>query len=156
MNVPMPANLQPLADGGAIFRGILTTPAGWQMSIFTYLDIVTDSAGNPQHLMPVDSAFLAYFGARCDRYFGPAERLPLVPSDNIWYQEMFGFSPMSIPMPGNINGGAIVTPQMFYCDAYKSGDSKKVTIRTQSAPIFATTQTDAFLTFTSLIDRGNS
>jgi len=45
---------------------------------------------------------------------------------------------------------------MFYCDAYPSGDKKKVTIRTQSAPIFATTQTDAFLTFTSVIDDGRS
>lgn len=148
-----PSELQDLVNAGADAIGRLTTPMGKTLYIFTYDSVYTDSDGDPQPYMPAGSAFLAYYGARCDRYFGPSERLPLVSTDMAWYQEMFGFSPMSIPMPMNIqNPGAIVTPEMFYCDAYPAGDRKKVTIRTQTAPIFATTQTDAFVTFSDLIE----
>lgn len=156
-NNPVPPALMPLVDGGAIPRGRLRTPEGFEMWMFTYIDIFTDGNGTSQHYMPVDSVFMAYYGARCDRYFGPPERLPIVSSDVAWYQEMFGMNNIQGAMlPPNINGGGVITPAMFYCDAYASGDKKKVTVRTQSAPIFATTQTDAFLTFTSVIDDGRS
>lgn len=156
-NNPVPPQFMPLVEGGAIPRGKLRTPEGFEMWMFTYIDIYTDATGTTQHYMPVDSVFMAYYGARCDRYFGPPERLPIVSSDVAWYQEMFGMNNIAgAMMPPNISGGSIVTPQMFYCDAYPSGDKKKVTIRTQSAPIFATTQTDAFLTFTDVIDNGRS
>lgn len=151
----LPANLQPLVDGGAIARGMFITPEGFNLYAFTYIDIYTDDAGAAQHYMPLNSCFIAYYGARCDRYFGPPERLPLVSSDMAWYSEMFGFSPMAVPMPGNIAGGGIVNPAMFYCDAYPAGDKKKVTIRTQSAPIFATTQTDAFFTYYDCLTRNS-
>lgn len=153
----LPANLQDLVSGGATAIGRLVTPMGRELYIFTYDDVVTDTNGQPQNLMPVDSVFLAFYGARCDRYFGPAERLNIVSSDAAWYQEMFGMNNIQgAQLPSNIKGGGIITPQMFYCDAYPSGDKKKVTIRTQSAPIFVTTQTDAFVTMTDVIERGNS
>jgi hypothetical protein len=150
-NNPVPPKFNDLVEGGAIPRGLLRTPEGFELWMFTYVDITTDDTGNVSHLMPLDTVLIAHYGARCDRYFGPPERLPLVPSDNVWYQEMFGFSPMAVPMPQKIKGGAIVTPAMFYCDAYRADDKKKVTIRTQSAPIFATTQTDAFFTYTGVV-----
>lgn len=153
----LPSQLNDLVNAGADAIGRLTTPQGRTLYLFCYDGIVTDSAGDAQNLMPLDTAFLAYYGARCDRYFGPPERLPIVSSDVAWYVEMFGMNNISgAMMPMNVQAGAIVTPNMFYCDAYPSGDKKKVTIRTQSAPIFATTQTDAFVTFSGLIDRGNS
>jgi len=55
---------------------------------------------------------------------------------------MFGFNPSAPPMPARASSG-VVRPEMFYCDAYYSPDWKRVTIRTQSAPIFATTHTDS-------------
>jgi len=164
-NNPVPPMFADLVAGGAIPRGILRTPEGWSMWMFTYVDIFTDGNGDAQHYMPLNGAFMAYYGARCDRMFGPSERLPLVPSDMTWYQEMFGFSPMAFPLPpmkgqgpNNVPSsyGGIVTPQMFYCDAYRSGDNKKVTVRTQSAPIFATTQTDAFVTFSHVLGQPSS
>lgn len=148
----MPANLQPLVTGGAIFRGILTTPSGWTLYLFSYVDIFTDDNGDAQHYMPLDAAFLGFFGARCDRMFGPSEILPVTTVENAWYKEMFGMDMMAPVMPANIKGGGIVTPQMFYCDAYASNDRKKVTVRTQSAPIFSTTQTDAFVTFVGVLE----
>jgi hypothetical protein len=62
-----------------------------------------------------------------------------------FYAQMFGISPSQPPMPPNVkNPGAVIRPEMFYCDAYASNDWTRVTIRTQSAPIFATTATDGF------------
>jgi hypothetical protein len=151
-NNPVPPMFADLVAGGAIPRGLLRTPEGWSMWMFTYVDIFTDDNGDAQHYMPLNSCFMAYYGARCDRYFGPPERLPVTSVENAWYQEMFGMNMLNPVMPANIkNRAAIITPQMFYFDAYAAGDKKKVTIRTQSAPIYATTQTDAFVTFVNVL-----
>lgn len=146
-NNPVPPQFMDLVNGGAVPRGLLRTPEGFEMWMFTYLDIYTDDDGDFQHYMPLNSVLLAYYGARCDRYFGPSEVLEPTPLDMAWYQQMFGMN-MGVPMmPAAIkNPAGTVTPGMFYCDAYPTNDRKKVTIRTQSAPIFATTQTDAFYT----------
>jgi hypothetical protein len=151
-NAPVPAQYSALAEAGADYRGFLITPKGRQLELFTYSDYYDDSDGDSQQYMPDGEVLLAQYGARCDRYFGPSERLPLLSIDQALYSEMFGFNPMSTPMPDNIAGGGIVTPQMFYCDAYRSNDNKKVTIRTQSAPIFATTQTNSFCKLYNLIE----
>ena len=150
-NAPVPPQYSDLVAGGATYRGFMITPQGRQLDLFCYNDRYDDSNGDSQPYMPDGMAFLAYYGARCDRYFGPSERLPMLSIDNVMYQEMFGFNPMAVPMPDKIAGSGIITSDMFYCDAYRSGDNKKVTVRTQSAPIFATTQTNAFCTLTGLI-----
>ena len=144
----LPSNLADLVDAGADVIGRLTTPRGRTLWIMTYDAVYTDEAGDAQPYLPLQTVFIAYYGARCDRYFGPAERLPITSVENAWYQEMFGMNMLAPVMPANVkNPSGIVTPAMFYCDAYPAGDKKKVTIRTQSAPIFATTQTDAFFTY---------
>jgi hypothetical protein len=156
-NNPVPTNLMPLVTAGAIARGRLRTPRGYEVWLFTYVDVYTDDSGSPQQYLPDGSALLAFFGARCDRYFGPPERLPLISTDMAMYSEMLGMNMMAPMMPANVNNiSATVNPAMFYCDAYRSTDNKKIAVRTQSAPIFATTQTDAFVTFTGLIDDGQS
>jgi len=148
----VPAQFSDLVSAGADYRGYIQTPQGRRLDLFTYNDFYDDTDGNSQPYMPDGYAFMAKYGARCDRYFGPSERLPLLSTDMALYTEMFGFSPVALPMPQNIKGGQIITPQMFYCDAYRSNDNKKVTIRTQSAPIFAPTETNAFITFSGLIE----
>ena len=40
---------------------------------------------------------------------------------------------------------------MFHFDAYRSPDNKTVYLRTQSAPIYATTQTDAICVLKDLL-----
>ena len=83
--------------------------------------------------------------ARADRFFGPAERIDDTPQEQLEIMQRFGFNPMSPPLPMNIKDpGNVVLPQQFYVDAYKSEDKKSITMRVQTAPIFATTQTDAF------------
>jgi hypothetical protein len=150
--IQVPQMFSDLVAAGADYLGYIGTPQGRRLDLFCYNDFYDDPDGVSQPYMPDGTAFLAYYGARCDRYFGPSERLPLVSTDMAWYSEMFGFSPLSVPFPDKIMAPGIVTPDMFYCDAYQSGDKKKVTVRTQSAPIFATTQTNAFATLNNLIE----
>jgi hypothetical protein len=152
-NNPVPPKFDDLVAAGAIARGLLRTPEGFEMWMFTYIDIYEDEDGDAQHYMPLNSCLIAYYGARCDRYFGPSEVLPPTPQDAAWYQQMFGMNMLVPMMPVNIkNPGATVTPAMFHCDAYPTEDKKKVTVRTQSAPIFATTQTDAFFTYSDMLE----
>jgi hypothetical protein len=149
----LPDNLKTLVEAGADPIAKITTPKGRSFYLFGYDAIYTDNNGDPQNYMPLSTFFFGYYGARCDRYFGPNEVLPSTPSDAAWYQQQFGMNMNAPMMPANIkNPGGIITPAMFYCDAYPAEDKKKVTIRTQSAPIFATTQTDGFFTYTNTIE----
>ena len=144
-NNPVPAKYQRFLDGGFIARGRLRTPAGFDLWMFTYLDVYTNTAGNPTKYLADDLVVIASSAARCDRFFGPPENLPMIPMREQLYRDYFGFDPMAMPMPPKLQAsGAVIDPAMFYCDAYVSGDWKKITVRTQSAPIFATTMTDAF------------
>jgi len=150
-NQPVPKELMPLIDGGATCRGLLITPEGYEIWLMTYIGIYTDDNGDPQDYLPKGTAFLAYYGARCDRYFGPGEALPVDSQTAAWYQEMFGFNMMNPPLPPKINNAdSIISPAMFYNDAFKTGENKHITIRTQTAPIFATTMTDAFVVLSGL------
>jgi hypothetical protein len=152
-NNPCPPQLMPLKNGGAAYRGYMQTPKGNELHLFTYLGVYDDADGNHQKYLPDGDVFFGYFGARCDRYFGPPEVLPQLSADITFYQEMFGMNMMAPTMPANImNQGEIVNPNMFYSDAYRTDDKKKVMVRTQSAPIFATTQTDAFFTYTNVLE----
>lgn len=151
-NNPVPPEYDTFTAAGWVARGRLRTPKGYELWMFTYNRTYQNSSGTAVKIMAEDKAFITSTEARCDRYFGPPETLPMIPQRRQLYQELFGFDPDMAPMPANIMGdGRIIEPAMFYCDAYVSGDWKKVSIRTQSAPIFATTQTDAFVTITDLI-----
>lgn len=152
-NNPVPSQLQPLVDGGAVARGRLFTPQGHQLWIMCYNDYYDDSTGTSTPYMPAGTVLLAYYGARCDRYFGPSDTLPITPSEQAWYMERFGFDMTMMPQVPNIkNASAVISPAMFYFDAYQSSDRKKVSIRTQTAPIFATTQTDSFYVMTNVLE----
>ena len=149
---PVPNNLQRFVDAGAIPRGRLRTPRGHELWMFTYLDVYTNAAGAATKYMPVDECLIAASAARCDRYFGPPETLPDWPQRTQMYQQLFGFAPGLEPMPPGVKDvAAAINPAMFYFDAYPRPNWKGVTIRTQAAPIYATTQTDAFVTLNTLM-----
>lgn len=151
-NNPVPDKFSPFIAGGFIPRGRFRTPAGYELWLFTYLDVYTNDAGNPALYMPEDQALIFSSMARCDRYFGPPEVLPMIPMREQLYSQLFGFSAAAPPMPPKVaDPGRTMNPAMFYCDAYVDNAWKTVTLRTQTAPIFATTATDAFVTITGLI-----
>lgn len=149
-NNPVPSKYNRFVEAGWTPRGRLRTPKGYTLWMFTNQDYYENSSGTPVDFLPQDNAIIASTQARCDRYFGPPENLPMVPSRVALYQEYFGFGPGTGPMPMDTTNGGIIIPQMFYTDAVVSPDFKKITIRTQSAPIFATTHTDAFSTLSGL------
>lgn len=141
----MPAKYKRFVDGGMVFQGVLRTPQGYELHLFTYPEGYTNSSGTFTKYIADDKVLICYCNCRCDRYFGPPENLPNIPQRDQLYREFFGFDPSSPPMPPKIRAaGGVIRPETFYCDAYVSNDWKRVTIRCQHAPIFATTQTDAF------------
>jgi len=149
---PVPSHLQRFVDAGATPRGRLETPAGNTFWLFTDLNVYTNSGGTATLYMPTEQALFAASSARADRYFGPPEMLPDLPMKTQLYQQLFGFAPGLAPMPPKIaDVSKAVNPGMFYFDAYLPEGWKRVTTRTQSAPIFATTQTDAFYTLNTII-----
>lgn len=135
-------------QGGMIPRGFICTPGGFELLLFTYIEIYTDpTSGLPTRYMPDNNVLICASSARCDRYFGPPEGLPTIPLREQLYRELFGFDPTVPPMPPNIKAApGVIVPQSCFCDAYVSEDWERVTIRSQCAPIFATTMTDAFIT----------
>lgn len=145
---PVPSKFNRFIEAGFTARGRLRTAKGFELWIFTYTDVYTDDAGDPQNYMPTDQVLFAYSGARCDRYFGPPEVLPMTPSRRALYNELFGINMDAPPMPANIkDAGNAILPAAFYFDAYTAPDWKSVTCRVQHAPIFATTMTDCFVTY---------
>jgi hypothetical protein len=149
---PAPERYMRFVEGGFTARGSIMTPKGREVWLFTYDDGYTNDAGTFVDYMPTGEALFFSSRARCDRYFGPPETLPMIPQRQQLYTEMFGFSPDMTPMPPNAKAAAgVLTPAMFYADAYVSNDWKKISLRTQSAPIFATTHTDAFVRITGLL-----
>jgi hypothetical protein len=151
-DLPVPANFSRFVASGWIPQGRLRTPKGYSLWVFTYNRTYHNASGVSTKLMTEGKAFITSTEARFDRYFGPPETLPMTGQRQQQYRELFGFDVSSPPMPMNIlNAGAIIDPAMFYCDAYVASDYKNCTIRTQSAPIFATTQTDAIVVLQGLV-----
>lgn len=150
-DMPVPDKFARFVNSGWKPQGCLRTPKGYNLWLFTYNRTYQTDDGTATKLMPETQAFITSSSARCDRYFGPPETLPLTERLTL-YRDLFGFDPKLPPMPANVlNGDAIIEPAMFHCDAYKASNGKVVSIRTQSAPIFATTQTDGFVVLTGLV-----
>lgn len=152
---PVPERFSKFVEAGLQPRGMIKTDKGYNLWLFTNVDIYDDDAGNDDvKFMPTDKVLVCSSMARADRYFGPNERLPIDEMDRMWMISMFGIDPNAVlPAPDiNLQGDLhAIVRDMFYFDAYKSGDAKRLTFRTQAAPIYATTQTDAFGTLTDLL-----
>jgi hypothetical protein len=143
----VPAKFAKFVENGFIPRGRLRTAAGYELWMFTYIDGYNNTAGTWVDYMPSGYVSICSSQARCDRYFGPPERLPNVPARDQLYQQLFGMNPAAPLMPPKVRGlGSTVLAGMFHFDAYYAPDWKTATVRTQAAPIFATTHTDAFAT----------
>lgn len=152
-NLPVPAKFEKQIKGGWNARGLLRTPKGYEVWLFTNVDVYTDEAGDPQKYMPEDKCFITSVAqTRMDRYFGPRERMPFTAVDVANYQQWFGINPTVPQLPPKVKAAAgVIRPEMFYVDAYQTNDAKKISLRTQSAPIFVTTMTDGIVVIEDLI-----
>jgi hypothetical protein len=143
----MPAKYQRFIDSGFKLRFFYTTPKGYDLFIFDYKGDYTDAAGNNQVYLPKGYVWVASTQARCDRYFGPGERLPLSTADRQLYQDYFGFDMSSPPQPmGVVDSGGVIARPSFYFDAHRDEQATVLNARVQQAPIYVPTTTDAFAT----------
>lgn len=138
-------------NGGFEPRGRLVTPKGNELWLFSYNQHHERPAGTVKYFLPEDQAVMAYSGLRADRFFGPPQILPNTSLDDIWYEEMFGFTPSTLPLPDNTPNGNIFDSMMYHFLAYPSEDKETIRTKTQVAPVYVTTQTDAFFTFKGLL-----
>ena len=141
-------------ENGFSLVGRLTTYKARNVWIYVYDQTFTDdfsTVGTDTETpwMPIAKALMFVPSARCDRYFGPPDRLPVEPSEIQMYQEAFGLN-MSSPVAPNVQNTGVIDARAFHFDAYKSADKKVFELRLQSAAIFPTTETDAFVTITGL------
>lgn len=149
-NNPVPAKFSHMVANGWVFMGKVMTFQGRELWICTYQGDYVNSSNAIVKLLPDGHLLMGSTMARCDRYFGPPELLPMVPMREQLYQAMFGFDPNLVGVPAATDSGSLFDSRMFYTDAYTDPGWTSVTIRTWAAPIFATIHTDAFLTVTDL------
>lgn len=142
-----PKGVNDLIAGGMNYIAQVSTNMGRTVHIMVY-DAYYDTeavANNPY--MPAKSMLVFPMTFRADRYFGPGDTLPLTSLDKTYMRETFGITPSSMIPASNIKAAAgVIVPEAFYVDAYPGAARKNAVLRLQSAPIFATTQTDALFT----------
>jgi hypothetical protein len=148
---PVPPEFERFIKAGWIARGLLKTLRGRNLWLFNNNQRYTNSAGVSTRYMPSDKAFILDTDARMDRYFGPRDGFDPTAQDVAMGQEYFGFSINTPPMPSNVQAPGIIDPRMFYFDFYRGKGNKTITLRSQSAPIYPTTQTDAIVVLSNLI-----
>jgi hypothetical protein len=134
-----------MVESGFDYRGRLEIASGKVLDVFTYDEWYDDASGTKTAYMPTDRAIVFSSETRCDAYFGPNERLDYSPQEIAEMQYYLGIGPMAGPLPPNVKGpmGALDL-RMFHFDAYLDSRRTGLTIRTQSAPIFAPALTDGF------------
>lgn len=148
--ISLPSRFNKWVEAGFTWIGKARTMRGHEFYLFTYDDVYkAPSTGTITNYMPLKKVLYFYSGVRCDRYFGPSDCLPIDPIRQQWLTWFFGLSPDSAAMP-NVKNSGVLDPRMFYHDGYPSEDGRSVIIRSQAAPIYATTQTDAFVVQTVL------
>jgi hypothetical protein len=147
----MPTKYQKFVNAGWNYKGWIQTDEGYELHIFVTPDYVEEDDGTFTDMVPDGYGILCNSMVRCDRYFGPDEKLPIVPARQQLYEQLLGIS-LAVPSaPINIkDGSALVRPDMFSVDAYANEHWTNVTVRVQSAPIFVTVHTDAFCTLKGL------
>lgn len=144
MNAVAPSGYEDWVAAGAIFQGQVKA-GDWMLNIWTYPAIYDTDGGTQTQYLPDGKTIVLAKGARYDRYFGPADRLEV---DDSVFRKMFGIGDIE-SMPPNVVTSGIFSSEMFHVDAYGGGNNKAFTVRTQTAPIFPTIETDTIVTLTT-------
>ena len=152
--ISMPPIFQRFIDNGFKLAGWLKTYENRDVYIFTYDrtfkdDFTTPGVTTTTKWMPDDKALLFNPTARCDKYFGPPDRMPLTTAEVSFYLDMFGFNMTAQMQNINLENTGVVDPRAFFFDA--KGTRKAVQLYAQSAPIMPSTETDAFVTVTAVV-----
>lgn len=141
MTAVAPAGYEAWIAAGALYQGQVKA-GNWVLNLWTYPAVWVTDAGVSTQYLPDEEVLVMAKSARFDRYFGPSDNLE-TQSPN-FYLENFGLGAID-GMPMEIMNAGIFQSNMFYLDAFAQGNGKALTVRTQCAPIFPTTQTDAIV-----------
>ncbi len=148
----IPAKFNRLIEGGWDYRGRIITSGSYKLFVFTYQGFYENDAGTAVDLMPTDEAFVCSLDARHDRHFGPSEMLDLTPARRQTYEHYLGFGPEDFDVPENIMAApGIVDPRMFHSFLYDNSRGSVLTLEVQTAPVFATTETNTIGVLKGLI-----
>lgn len=152
--ITLPTKFNVYVENGFALAGKIRTYQNRTVYLFTYDLTFTDDFTVPgtdteTKWMPTDKCLVFTPDARCDKLFGPPNRMPLTAQERAWFMDMFGFDMEAAPMPDNVINPSTFDMRAFYFDA--DGSREAVRLYTQSAPIFPTTETDAFVTMTGLV-----
>lgn len=152
--IAMPPIFERFLQNGFKLAGWLKTYENRDVYVFTYDrtfkdDFTTPGVTTTTKWMPNDKALMFNPTARCDKYFGPPDRMPITDQEERFYQEMFGFDMTAQMQNINLVNEGVIDPRVFFMDA--KGTRKAVQLFTQSAPIFPSTETDAFVTITEVV-----
>ena len=140
MQQSAPAGYESWVAAGGVFQGQVKA-RNWKLNMWTYPAIYESDAGTKQQYLPDGEVLILAKGARYDRYFGPQDRLTV---DDSIFQKMFGIGDISGMSP-NVVASGIFTSDMFHVDAYGNNNNKAFTVRTQTAPIYPTTEVDTIV-----------
>lgn len=144
MDQGAPAGYESWVAAGAVFQGTVKT-GDWSMNLWTYPAIYETDAGTKTRLMPATDVVVFSKEARMDRYFGPADILEV---DDSFFRRKFGITGID-GVPMNVMASGIFSSDMFHLDAYGGVNNKSFTVRTQTAPIYPTIETDCIATLTT-------
>jgi len=150
---PVPSNMQWLIEAGFEAFGLVRTYRNREVWLFTYDQVWETDAGVLTEYMPLKDVLLFDPDARCDRYFGPPGHYPMTAQEEeLIYRQMLGIDPnIAAEALRNQNLGGAIMPAMFHYDAYMDQARTSIALRTESAPIFVTVQTDQFYTMKDVV-----
>lgn len=147
-----PKPIMDLIAGGMTYIAVASTNKGRKIHILTYDAWYDNDAGASTPYMPDKSMLIMPMVFRADRYFGPGDTLPMTTEDMSYLSQTFGINGRSaFPAVKMKAAPGVVVPQAFYADAFPGAARKNAVLRLQTAPIFATTQTDALFTGNAVV-----
>lgn len=145
-SLSVPSEYKFLTDAGWEAQGFIRTWKGRKLWVFTCEALTDNASGVPVRTMPSEQVVLCNSNSRLDSIFGPPETLPETETDARLYQEWFGFAPGATPAGQPDVTSGLVTPGMFYLDAYRNDTKTAYQIRSQTAPLFVPVATDEWYT----------
>ena len=149
---PVPERFAKFIEGGMEARGRLRTPKGRVLWLFTYDEIYNNDAGDAVNYMPLDKMIISSSRAKYDRYFGPAEFLPISQMKSAFFMERFGMDLISMPGLADVKAGTgVITPEMFIHNAYEDTRGTRISVESHMAPLLIPTMTDTFVVLEDLI-----
>lgn len=144
MQQDAPAGYEGWVTAGGVFQGQVKA-GNWKFNMWTYPAIYETDTDIKTQYLPDGEVIILAKGARYDRYFGPQDRLEV---DDEIFRRIFGLGDIEGMSP-NVVASGIFTSNMFHVDAYGNRNNKAFNVRTQTAPIFPTTEIDTIVKLTT-------